>query len=87
MGDCINFGSNCIGCGYEYCIDSRKCFGMCGGCINSDCDNHPQNEKNPLSFSATQTRYTPDLKNRHTQNRRNHHDYDKEVPIYNTPSG
>jgi len=35
--------NNCIGCGYEYCIEPRKCFGMCHVCINNGCDNHPQN--------------------------------------------
>jgi len=44
MRTCINFGANCVGCGYVYCIDARKCFGMCGTCINNDCDNHPQRD-------------------------------------------
>ena len=43
MNTCVNYGSKCIGCGYEHCIDDRKCFGVCGVCIDSGCDNHPQN--------------------------------------------
>ena len=42
MKTCINYGDNCVGCSYEYCIDDRRCFGMCGNCVNHGCDNYPQ---------------------------------------------
>ena len=42
MRTCINYGANCVGCSFEYCIDDRKCFGMCSRCADIGCDNHPQ---------------------------------------------
>jgi len=42
MKTCDKYGENCVGCGYEHCIDDRQCFGMCSSCINKDCENHPR---------------------------------------------
>jgi len=45
MNTCTNFGANCVGCDsyFGYCIDDRRCTGICHACINGGCDNHPQN--------------------------------------------
>jgi len=44
MRTCVNFGTNCVHCGYGHCIDERRCIGMCYTCNDEGCDNHPQNK-------------------------------------------
>ena len=51
MRTCINFGDDCKGCSYEYCIDGRRCFGRCYNCLDCECDNHPNKSAEMLCYA------------------------------------
>jgi predicted nucleic acid-binding Zn ribbon protein len=52
MRTCINYGRYCVGCGYAYCIDDRKCIGRCFSCINYGCENNTQFTNDPKEVLA-----------------------------------